>query len=335
MRKTQVHTWIAMLFCVLAVAAEAVKSGAIHCRSEAKAAADAEPARARRGAVSLSRRRATRLLRARRRCRRRRTASTWWSRVRDGTDAGRCCAPSARATISSSSIAARRPTGVHIYRLSCTSREERPQFLTVAVRADYIRCGHVVFTADDLLSDRVRATGFAAVAPAKEFVCHLLRCIDAGAISSSDGELLSAQWRLDPQGVKKQVERFWRPDREGGVILRAAASGNWEAAQDCLRPLQSALRLRNIVPPLAWLREELTRLRSWFRPQGLLIACLGPPGSGKSQRDPGAERQAARRVRERAHDGAASRRDARRARSRQARARAGASPADASRRSSS
>jgi hypothetical protein len=30
MRKTQVHTWIAMLFCVLAVAAEAVESGAIH-----------------------------------------------------------------------------------------------------------------------------------------------------------------------------------------------------------------------------------------------------------------------------------------------------------------
>jgi serine O-acetyltransferase len=173
------------------------------------------------------------------------------------------------------------PAGVHIYRLSCISREEHPEFLTVAVRADYLRCGQVVFTADDLLSDRVRAVGFAAVAPAKEFVCHLLRCIDAGGMSNRDGDLLSTKWRLDTQGVKKQVERFWRPDREAGVILRAAASGNWEAAQDCLRPLQSALRLRNIVPPLAWLREELTRLRSWFRPQGLLIACLGPTGSGK------------------------------------------------------
>jgi serine O-acetyltransferase len=106
--------------------------------------------------------------------------------------------------------------------------------------------------------------------------------VDAGGIGSKDTELLSAKWKLDPDGVKKQVERFWRADREAGVILRAAASGNWEAAQACLRPMQSALRLRNIVPPLAWLREELTRLRSWFRPQGLLIACLGPPGSGKS-----------------------------------------------------
>jgi serine O-acetyltransferase len=174
------------------------------------------------------------------------------------------------------------PERVHIYRLGCTSREQRPEFLTVAVRADYIRCGHLIFTADELMSDRVRASGFAAVAPAREFVCQLLRCVDAGGISNKDTELLSAKWRLDPEGVKKQVERFWRPDREAGVILRAAASGNWEAAQACLRPMQSALHLRNIVPPLAWLREKLRRLGSWFQPQGLLIACLGPTGSGKS-----------------------------------------------------
>jgi len=174
------------------------------------------------------------------------------------------------------------PEGVDIYRLSCTSREERPEFLTVEVRADYLRCGHVVFAAEDLLRDRVRALGFAAVAPAKEFICHLLRCIDAGEIRNRDGDVLSAKWRLDAEGVRKQVERFWRPDREAGVIMRAASSGNWDAAQACLRPLQSALHLRNIVPPLAWIRGELARLRSWLRPQGLLIACLGPPGSGKS-----------------------------------------------------
>jgi len=171
---------------------------------------------------------------------------------------------------------------VDIYRLSCTSREERPEFLTIEVRADYMRCGHVVFTAGEMLRERVRASGFAAIAPAKAFICDLLRCLDAGVIAESDGALLSSHWRRDPQGVEKHVARFWRTDREGGVVMRAAASGNWEAVQACLRPLQSALRLRNIVPPLVWLREELTRLGSWFRPQGLLIACLGPPGSGKS-----------------------------------------------------
>jgi serine acetyltransferase/thymidylate kinase len=180
------------------------------------------------------------------------------------------------------------PDGVEIYRLSCTSHEERPQFLTVEVRADYVRCGHVVFTAEELLGGRVRVSGatpedrYPAVAPAKQFLCHLLRCVDAGAITERDGAFLSSQWRLDSQNVAKNVERFWRADREGGVILRSAASGNWEAAQACLRPLQKALHVRNIIPPLAWLREQLMRLRAWWRPQGLLIACLGPTGSGKS-----------------------------------------------------
>ncbi|HKU15565.1 MAG TPA: hypothetical protein VJQ52_14305 [Steroidobacteraceae bacterium] len=181
------------------------------------------------------------------------------------------------------------PDGVDVYRLGCISREERPQFLTIEVRANYLRCGHVVFTAADLLRDRVPAAGLAGhgygyhlVAPAKEFLCHLLRCVDAGAITEGDGEHLSAQWRLDSQGVATQVQRFWRADREGGVILRAAASVDWEAARACLRSLQSALHFRNIVPPLVWLHEELNRLRSWLRPRGLLIACLGPAGSGKS-----------------------------------------------------
>ena len=174
------------------------------------------------------------------------------------------------------------PDSVDIYRLSCTSREERPHFLTIEVRVDYMRCGHIVFTAGELLRERVRASGFAAIAPAKAFVCHMLRCVDNGSISDSDGALLNSYWRRDPQGVEKHVTRFWRADREGGVIMRAAASGNWESVQACLGPLQSSLHLRNIVPPLVWLREELTRMGSWFRPHGLLIACLGPQGSGKS-----------------------------------------------------
>jgi serine O-acetyltransferase len=171
------------------------------------------------------------------------------------------------------------PEGVHLYRLGSVSHEEHPRFATVEVRADYTRCGHIVFTADELLSDRMRATR--RVAPAREFLCRLLRCVDAGAITKRDGEELSALWRLDSHGAAKQVERFWRADREAGLIARAATSGDWQAAQDCVRPLQSALHFRNIVPPLAWLREERTRLRNWFRPDGLLIACLGPPGSGK------------------------------------------------------
>lgn len=172
------------------------------------------------------------------------------------------------------------PEAVQVYRLSCTSHEEHPRFVTIEARADYTRCGHVVFTAAELLSDRVRATR--RVAPAREFLCRLLRCVDAGVITDRDAEQLTELARLDALGAAKQVERFWRADREGGVIQRAAESGDWEAARACLRPLQSGLHFRNILPPTAWFRQERIRLREWFRPRGLLIACLGPPGSGKA-----------------------------------------------------
>lgn len=55
----------------------------------------------------------------------------------------------------------RGPDRTEIYRLSCTNREQRPQFLTIEVRADYLRCGHVVFTAEELLRDRVPVSGLA------------------------------------------------------------------------------------------------------------------------------------------------------------------------------
>jgi serine acetyltransferase/thymidylate kinase len=178
--------------------------------------------------------------------------------------------------------------GTERYRLACISREQRPEFISIEVRSDYLRCGHVIFTAEELLRDRVAAVGlsghgrdYSLATPAKEFLCHLLRCIDAGIITERDGKHLSEQWSLDAHGVATQIERFWHPEREGGVVVRAAASGNWEAVQAALGPLQSALHFRNLIPPMPWLREEINRLRTWWQPGGLLIACLGPQGSGK------------------------------------------------------
>jgi thymidylate kinase len=181
------------------------------------------------------------------------------------------------------------PEEVEIFGLSLTSHEQRPQFVDVEVRSDYLRCGRIVFTADELLRDRLptvdpssHGSGYFRAAPAKEFLCHLLRAIDAGAVTDSDGSHLSELWRQDSTGVGIQVERFWNGAREGGVILRAATSGNWDAVHASARPLQNALRLRNVVPPGAWVREKRRALREWWRPKGLLIACLGPEGSGKS-----------------------------------------------------
>lgn len=183
----------------------------------------------------------------------------------------------------------RTPEGVDSYLLAWSNHEQRPGFLAIEVRADYRRCGRVLFTAQELLRDRQPASavaehgrGYFLAAPAKEFICYLLRCIDRRAIGERDGSHLSEQWRQDAEGVAMQVDRFWNSAREGGVIMRAAASGNWEPVHASIGALYAALHLRNLVPPAAWLRARLAALRCWWRPDGLLIACLGPDGSGKS-----------------------------------------------------
>jgi serine acetyltransferase/thymidylate kinase len=178
---------------------------------------------------------------------------------------------------------------VDCFGLYAVDRDRPAGYTVVTVRCECRYFGRVVFTAEDLLRDRVLAVeraghgrGYFLAAPAKEFLSHLLRCIEKGELTDRDGMHLSEQWREDPLGVAMQVGRFWNSSREGGVILRAAASGNWEPVQASLRALRLALNLRNVAPPFAWLRTALRKMRAWLEPSGLLIACLGPHGSGKS-----------------------------------------------------
>ncbi|MGH8186305.1 MAG: hypothetical protein ACREUC_07060, partial [Steroidobacteraceae bacterium] len=105
---------------------------------------------------------------------------------------------------------------VEIFGFSMVSHDQHPQFVDVEVRSDYLRCGRVLFTAEELLRDRLptvdpssHGSGYFRAAPAKEFLCHLLRAIDARAIPDSDGIHLSELWRQDSTGVAMQVERFW------------------------------------------------------------------------------------------------------------------------------
>lgn len=178
---------------------------------------------------------------------------------------------------------------VEIYGLSWFGPEQRPEFLTLYIRTDYVRCGQVLFTVEDLLRDRLPASdvsghgsGHYLAAPAKEFICHLLRCIDRRDISERDASHLNEQWLQDREGAAMQVDRFWNSAREGGVILRAAAAANWEPVRAAADALHAALHMRNVVPPTIWVREQIARARAWMHPTGLLIACLGPDGSGKS-----------------------------------------------------
>ena len=182
------------------------------------------------------------------------------------------------------------PQGVSHYLLSWPGPERRPEFLSVCVRGDYLRSGRRLWTAAELLKDRVRASELSQdrcdvyVAPAaKEFTRCLLQCIDRNELTERDGEHLSRQWRLDPEGAALQVARFWDIGREGGVVLRAAVADHWEPVRASRDALHSALAFHNVPSPASWRSDLRRQLQCWTRPDGMLIACLGPDAAGKGE----------------------------------------------------
>src|SRR5690606_18848274 len=78
------------------------------------------------------------------------------------------------------------------------------------------------------------------------------------------------------------IARFWDPGREGGLIMRGIESGQWESIREAMPMLQRALQRRRLVNPADVLYALWRRVRDWFRPRGLLLACLGPEGVGRS-----------------------------------------------------
>jgi serine O-acetyltransferase len=76
-------------------------------------------------------------------------------------------------------------------------------------------------------------------------------------------------------GAANDLELIDRRDAPDGVDLYRLSCTSYEQ-----RPqfLTVAVRTQSVRP----FREHFGRMRNWFRPRGLLIACLGPPGSGKA-----------------------------------------------------
>lgn len=164
--------------------------------------------------------------------------------------------------------------------------DEAPSFLTIEVFADFVRSGVRIFTAESLLADRSLAAGNAEVAScsvsssAQEFIYCVTDAILQGEISESCARHLSTLWSEDHVGAEAQLRRFWDVQREGGIVVRAAHAGQWQPVRDAMDQLKSKLLASCGWQPLNWLREQGRRVHEWLRPTGLLVACLGPDGSG-------------------------------------------------------
>jgi serine O-acetyltransferase len=161
-----------------------------------------------------------------------------------------------------------------------------PTFLTVEVFSDVVRNGLRIFSAESLLGDRSLLAGtseFAScyvTAPGREFIYCLTDAILHGELSDGCARHLSQLWQEDPVGAEAQLRRFWDVEREGGIVVRAAHAKQWQPVRDVMPTLESKLRRGCGWQPVNWLRERARRAHEWLRPTGLLVACLGPDGSG-------------------------------------------------------
>jgi serine acetyltransferase/thymidylate kinase len=175
--------------------------------------------------------------------------------------------------------------------VSWLNRTGHPDFATLEIFGEFSYRGRVLLTAAELLQGRhveegelrLRPAFFVATA-AHEFIYFLLRCVQDGRLSDEQTQHLRECWREDPTGAAEQIARFWAPQREGGMLQRAAESGDWAIVQANLEMLRAAIARRRFLKPWQLWREFTFRLRRPPpQPVGLLLACLGPQGIGKGE----------------------------------------------------
>jgi thymidylate kinase len=174
--------------------------------------------------------------------------------------------------------------------VSWLNRSGRPEFARLEVFSELIRQGRTLLTAEELLRGRhvesgelrLRPAFFVATA-AHEFCYLLLRAVFDGRLPEEQTEQLRDCWREAPGEAAAQLARFWSPQREGGMIQRAAERDDWSIVREHLGLLRAAvLRRRRISLAELW-RAFWFRLGRPARMSGLLLACLGPQGIGKGE----------------------------------------------------
>jgi thymidylate kinase len=158
-------------------------------------------------------------------------------------------------------------------------------FLQIDICSDFIHHGRLLMRAHEILAGRAPANEpgacFQLPAPAPAFIYYLLKKIDKDALDDRQGGYLASQWRADPPGVRRAIQRLW-PPAHAALLESACRSGDWSAARAALPALRAELRKRRRYTPTARLAELAHTVQRMREPTGLTIALLGADGVGKS-----------------------------------------------------
>ena len=161
-----------------------------------------------------------------------------------------------------------------------------PVFLILDVSAGCRHEGYVYFEGDEILKTSRSFKFFEVPSPELEFTCYLITKLMKGSLDESQGRRLSELYGENPTACNLQLARFF-PGAESNLVAAAARSGEWEPVRRQIEHLRRAtLDKAGHEQPLGTLRHRLGKARgklgSILRPAGLMVAFLGPDGSGKS-----------------------------------------------------
>jgi thymidylate kinase len=150
--------------------------------------------------------------------------------------------------------------------------------------ADYRRDGRLMMRAADVLARRRKhPLGFWIPCASDAFVYYLLKRIDKRSFGVRHGSWLSPLYREDPVECDAALARLW-PAETAKLITDCAAANCWDAviadvnkiAEQVKRPASLAADIHSLF------LEGGRAVRRVIHPAGIVVALLGPDGSGKS-----------------------------------------------------
>lgn len=170
------------------------------------------------------------------------------------------------------------------YGVAAAWQEGRPVFVQVDASSDYRRDGCIVCSGKDVLANARFHNSFRVPAPAHEFAYTLAKRIAKQQFEPQHAARLASLWAEDPSGCRAEAARLL-PEALVAQTALAVESGTGLPAPQ-LTVLRRAMLSRLARGPGSvvryWIPELARVLTRIANPTGLIVAFLGPDGSGKS-----------------------------------------------------
>ncbi|MCC6534649.1 MAG: hypothetical protein IT531_19040 [Burkholderiales bacterium] len=165
---------------------------------------------------------------------------------------------------------------------------ERIAYLHPDASSSYRRRGRLWLDSEDVLSTRrMSPSGFWIPAAEREFEYYFVKRIDKGSVEEGHVRQLGLLLAEEPPACAAVLARYYTRPEWAAQIARAIRDHDIAWFEEHIGKLRSDLRASRpreglIARALAGLRDLQRMANRIFHPSGLVVAVLGPDGSGKT-----------------------------------------------------